>query len=228
MAPGIMSLRHNGCGSSSLGDCGYSARRGCRNHARRSAGSVRRGRCAFHRRGTAAVRRLGRRTGRGIVPGLQVPLQTPQLRLDIDRMLVAQLAVFLQSAVDDVFELGRQVRVQPDRRQRRTVHDRVKDHSGSFSAKRHGAGGHFVQHDAKRKQVGTRIERLAAHLLGRHVSHGAQRRSRTGEVLLRVRVLGFSHVRGIRGPGSLRVPPWPAQSRESWRLRAWSQRCSPA
>ena len=93
-------------------------------------------------------------------------------------MLVAQLAVFLQRAVDDIFQLGRQVRIQPDRCQRRAVHDRIEDDSRSFSPKWHRASRHLVQHDAERKQIGARVERLAPHLLRRHVSHRAQRRSR--------------------------------------------------
>ena len=66
-------------------------------------------------------------------------------------MLVAQLAVLLQRAVDDVFQLGWQGRIQPDRRQRRAIHDGVEDHAGSFPAKGHSAGGHFIQDDAEGK-----------------------------------------------------------------------------
>ena len=62
------------------------------------------------------------------------------------------------------------------------------------------SGCHLVQDDAERKQVGAGIERLAPHLLRRHVSHRAQRRARTGEVLLRVPTLGLGHVGGIERP----------------------------
>ncbi len=80
-------------------------------------------------------------------------------------MLVAHFAVFFQRAVDDVFQLGRQVRIQSDRRQWRAVHDGIEDHAGSLAMKWHRAGRHLVQDDAKRKQVGARIESLATHLL---------------------------------------------------------------
>ncbi len=97
-------------------------------------------------------------------------------------MLVAQLAFFFQRTINDVLEPGRQVGIQPDRRDRRPVHDAVKNYAGSFSAKGQRSGGHFVEHDSERKQVGAGVEWLASNLLGRHVSHGPQRRSRAGKV----------------------------------------------
>src|SRR5260221_2732881 len=49
--------------------------------------------------------------------------------------------------------------------------------------KRKFSGGHFVQHYAKREQVGPRIQFFPARLLGRHVRNRAQRRAGAGQVL---------------------------------------------
>ena len=46
-----------------------------------------------------------------------------------------------------------------------------------ITAERPRAGEHLVEHDADRKEVRTRVQRLTTHLLGRHVGHGAENRS---------------------------------------------------
>jgi hypothetical protein len=62
------------------------------------------------------------------------------------------------------------------------VQDRVGDDAGSFALEGQHPRGHFVEHDAKRKKIGARVERLAEHLLGRHVSDRAHGCARTGEL----------------------------------------------
>src|SRR5260370_16552694 len=39
---------------------------------------------------------------------------------------------------------------------------------------------HFIEDYAKGKNIGTRVQGTAAHLLGRHVAHGAENDSRRG------------------------------------------------
>ena len=46
-------------------------------------------------------------------PRLCVPLQAHQLGPHVRRMLIAQFTIFFQRAIDDVFELGRQIGIQP-------------------------------------------------------------------------------------------------------------------
>ena len=46
---------------------------------------------------------------------LCVSLQPLQIRSHVRRALVAQVAVFLQRLVDDVFQLGRHIGIQPNR-----------------------------------------------------------------------------------------------------------------
>ena len=61
------------------------------------------------------------------------------------------------------------------------VLDRVMQDGFSFSCEGTLAGGHLVEHQSEGEDVGARVERLAAHLLGRHVSRRAQLHARAGE-----------------------------------------------
>ena len=70
--------------------------------------------------------------------------------------------------------------------------DGVADDGLRFAGEGTLAGGHLVEHQAEGEDVGARVQRLAAHLLGRHVSCRAQLHAGAGEGgLLRV-VPGFS------------------------------------
>ena len=97
-------------------------------------------------------------------------------------VLVTQIAIFFQRLVDDVFELRWQVRIQPDRRDRRAIENRLEDQRRSVAAKWKLTGGHLVQHDAEGKQIRTRIEFFSLRLLRRHVGDGAQRRPGAGQM----------------------------------------------
>src|SRR5712692_2574238 len=98
-------------------------------------------------------------------------------------MLIAEFAVFLHRPVDDVFELGWQVMVQPHRCHRSPVHDPIEDDAGGVPAKGQGPGRHFVEHYAKGKQVRTGVQFFASHLLGRHVGHSTDGRPGAGQML---------------------------------------------
>src|SRR5580704_16642135 len=86
--------------------------------------------------------------------------------------------------MDDVFQLGWNLRVQSDRWGGRSVQNGFEDHTAGIASKWHGAGTHLVENGAKREQVSARFQFLATHLLWRHISDSAQRRARTGELLL--------------------------------------------
>ena len=53
--------------------------------------------------------------------GLCVPLQPLQIGADFGGVLVAKLAILFQTLVDDVFQFGRKVGVQPHRWRGRPV-----------------------------------------------------------------------------------------------------------
>ena len=96
--------------------------------------------------------------------------------------MVTQVAVLLQGLIDNLFELRREIRVQPYRRRRHTIQNRVGNHAGSFTAKWQSSGSHLIKHHAKRKQVRARVQFLAAHLLGRHIRDRTHRNTGAGEI----------------------------------------------
>ncbi len=79
---------------------------------------------------------------------------------------------------------GRYARIELRRRRWSSVHDLIVDRAAGFAGERQLARRHFIQDDAERKKIGARVERLAEHLLGRHVGDGAERRAGAGEVFL--------------------------------------------
>ena len=76
------------------------------------------------------------------------------------------------------------------------MENRVEDDRRGAALEGHAAGGHLVEHRAERKQVRTRVERLAARLLGGHVGHRAEGRAGVGQL-----VLGHRRHVGFPGPG---------------------------
>ena len=98
-------------------------------------------------------------------------------------MLIAQIAVLLQSFVDGSFEVRGYVAIEPYGRDRRLVENAIKNCARGATGERQSAGGHLIEHHAKRKKIGAGVEFLSQHLLGRHIRHRTQRRARTGEVL---------------------------------------------
>ena len=64
-----------------------------------------------------------------------------------------------------------------------------KDRGRRGSRERLFPGRHFVEHDAQRKKIGARVERLAKRLLGRHIGNRAHGRARHGEIQIILRGL---------------------------------------
>ena len=96
---------------------------------------------------------------RARVPGLEIAPDPLQIRAQVGRRLVAQLAILLEAVVDDLLQAQRQLRIQRDRRDRRPVQDRGEDHRRRLARERLAAGRALVQHDAEREQVGAAVER---------------------------------------------------------------------
>ena len=59
----------------------------------------------------------------------------------------------------------------------------VRNCSCGVAPEREHTGDHFVQQNAKGKQVGARVQGLAHHLFRRHVGYGADSGAGTGEVV---------------------------------------------
>src|ERR1700735_278618 len=94
------------------------------------------------------VRPLTVRLNSTVLPG------SPQARSTVSairRRLIAQVAIFFQRLINDVFEFGGKFGIQAHRSDRSAIQNRVSNHAGSFTAKRNRAGGHFIQDHAKGK-----------------------------------------------------------------------------
>ena len=163
------------------------SRRGGRERARS------RGRSARNLR-----RRLRSREDRA-APGIGVALQPLQVGAHVGGGLVAQAWVLLQRLVDQVFQLGRNLRIEPHRRDRRFVQDGIEHRCAGVAAKRQCARQHLVENRAEGKQVGAHVQFLAQRLLGRHVGRRTHRRARAGQVLRRHRQGRRSSRRGHDG-----------------------------
>ncbi len=127
---------------------------------------------------------LSGNAGRHMFGAAAVACQALQVRAQLGCRLIAQITILLQTLVDDALQLRRSFGIQPHGSNRRRVENRSEDNSGSFAAERQRAGRHFIQDRAEREQVGACVQFLAAHLFGRHVGDGAERRARAGEVRL--------------------------------------------
>ena len=95
--------------------------------------------------------------------------QPAQIDRHLFRRLVAVLGVALETLHDDALELRIEAGLQCGRRRQRRVQDRVGQPPGLRFVERPPAGRHLVEHDAERVDVRARVNRLATHLLGRHV-----------------------------------------------------------
>jgi hypothetical protein len=100
---------------------------------------------------------------------------------EVARRLEAFVAVLGQAVGHQVGEVRGYV---GERRQRRRVvlQDGGEGEHRALALERSLAGDHLVQHAAEREDVGGRPHRLAAHLLGRHVSHRAEDGARQGQL----------------------------------------------
>ena len=75
-----------------------------------------------------------RMTGGGGASRIRVALQPLQVGPHLRGMLIAQVAVFLQSLIDDPFQFGRHSGIQPQRRSRRRIQDGFEDLRGTVAA----------------------------------------------------------------------------------------------
>ena len=99
----------------------------------------------------AAVRAADGPTGIGCrlrsdrLRGSGIALQTLQIRAHLGGVLVAQITIFFQSLVDDLFQLRWHVWIQADGGCRRTVQDGFENCCGAFATEGELPGGHLVQ-----------------------------------------------------------------------------------
>ena len=77
-----------------------------------------------------------------------------------------QVAIFLERGGNQRFEARRYQRVDVGDRLRRAVEDRVEDNRLRAAAERLNPGGHLIEHDAKREEIGACIDVFAPCLLG--------------------------------------------------------------
>src|SRR5207249_7971749 len=104
--------------------------------------------------------RHGPRTGNSHPPRVCIPLQPLQISPHLRRALIAQVPILLQSLVDDVFQFGRKVGIEPDRGSGSAIQNRLKDERRCVTSEGQCAGGHLVQYCSEGKQVGARIQLL--------------------------------------------------------------------
>ena len=114
---------------------------------------------------------------------LGVPLQPLQVRAHFRGVLVAQVAVLLQSLVDDSFQLRAAVGIQPHRRTWAPSRMALKI-TPELSPRKGNVPVAISYNTAPNENRSCAcIEFLRSHLLRRHVGDGAERRAGTGQVL---------------------------------------------
>src|ERR1700675_1215533 len=89
--------------------------------------------------------------------GIEIPLQTLQVRTYVCGMLVTKIAVFLESLLDDLLKFRRKIRINPQRRCGSPIKNSLENYTGSISSKRQLPGAHFIQHYCEGKQIGARV-----------------------------------------------------------------------
>ncbi len=100
--------------------------------------------------------------------------QLLQIIADLGSVLIAQLPIFLQCLGDDLVEFYRQLGIPAGYGFRRFVQYGRKGRADGLTVKRQVPRGHFVNYDTKGEQVGSRVQFLALHLLGRHEGDSAR------------------------------------------------------
>ena len=93
------------------------------------------------------------------------------------------MRIFFEGFIDQFLEFVRRVGIEADGRGGSTVEDAVENDAAGVPAEWERAGGHFVEDDAERKEVGTCVQFPAADLLGGHVGDGADGGAGAGEML---------------------------------------------
>src|SRR2546430_3096596 len=108
----------------------------------------------------------------------RIALKPLQVGANLRGVLVAQAAIFFQRFVDDRFELDWEIGIHSEWRNRGAAEDRLEYHSCAFASERQHPGRHLVENRAEGVQIRSHVELFGTHLLGRHVSDCAERRSR--------------------------------------------------
>src|SRR5260370_42433386 len=97
--------------------------------------------------------------------GIGVALEALQVRAEVGRVLVAKVTVLFEGLVDDVFEAGRQIWIQPHRRKRRLVKNGIEHGCGGFPSKGKLSGGHLVKHETEIRKIGAAVPNPPQRLL---------------------------------------------------------------
>jgi hypothetical protein len=87
---------------------------------------------------------------------VRISLEPPQLHLQVRRVLIAQRALLLEGAIDNLVQLSRHPRIHRDCRRRLAVQNRLEHQARSFTAKGRSARRHLVQHDTQTKNRSVR------------------------------------------------------------------------
>ena len=127
---------------------------------------------------------LGTGAGGGCATFRSTPGDPSQLDQQIVRGLPAIVRILGETARHEPIERPWRHRQQRRQRRRIDVHDRRDQARLALAVERLPAGEHFVEHGAEREDVGARVDGLSLHLLRRHVAHGAEDRTRPGQVRL--------------------------------------------
>jgi hypothetical protein len=80
----------------------------------------------------------------GGAAGVGVALEALKFGAHIRSVLIAQIAVFFDGAIDEVFEAGRNFVIQPHRGNRRFVQDGIEYRRRSIALERQPPCGHFI------------------------------------------------------------------------------------
>jgi hypothetical protein len=116
----------------------------------------------------------------GGAAGVSVALETLNFGAHVRSVLIAEVAVLFEGAVNNVLEIGGNFVVQTDGRDGRFVQDGVEDSGGSVASERKAPGSHFVENDTEGKEVGSGVEFFTEGLLGGHVCDRAEGGAGTG------------------------------------------------
>ena len=92
--------------------------------------------------------RNGRQCRHGF-PRFGVALQPLQIRAHVGCVLVAQIAIFLQSFVDDLVQLGRHFGIQPNGGSGRPVQDGFENRCRAVATEGSLAGGHLIENGSE-------------------------------------------------------------------------------
>src|ERR1700690_4564532 len=97
-----------------------------------------------------------------------IAMQALEVRAHIGGALIAEIALLLERLVNDALELRREFRIQANGRRRNLIENGIEYCRRSGSLESHVARGHFVEHHAKRKKIGARIQLFTKRLLRTH------------------------------------------------------------